>query len=135
MSPNFAAPLGLSCLLEEALRSIFIEKVDWLGTSANIRASIKDRLQGDSSAAYRIIGLGPGSRSLLESLKGDFIHPGLKVVDNFAESLALPAPDDIAVVGLSVNFPGAKGQEQFWQLLSAGVNAVTEVSEFRTLIG
>ena len=50
------------------------------------------------------------------------------VIDNLAESLAQPAQDDIAIVGLSVNFPGAKGQEQFWQLLASGLSTVAEVS-------
>ncbi|AEO59633.1 polyketide synthase [Thermothelomyces thermophilus ATCC 42464] len=118
-------------LLERALRNIFIDTVDWKGTSAGLRASILDRLEGDSSAAYRIIGVGPGSRSLLDPFRGDSAHPGLGVIDNLAESLAQPAQDDIAIVGLSVNFPGAKGQEQFWQLLASGLSTVAEIPPSR----
>lgn len=117
-------------LLEETLRNIFIDAVDWKTATASIKTSILDRLQGDSSATYRIIGLGPGSRSLLDPFRGDSMPSGLSVVDNLAESLAQPAPNDIAIVGLSVNFPGAKGQEQFWQLMENSLSTVAEVTTF-----
>jgi hypothetical protein len=131
MSPNLdpSTPLASSTgLLEQALRDMFTQRVDWKRTSANLRDSITARLRGDSSAAYRIIGLGPGSRSLLEPLQRSSLLPGLSVVDDSALFLA-PAPDDsIAVVGLSINVPGAKGQQQFWELLSRVGSTVTEVS-------
>ena len=134
MSPTPSLPPGSGSPLEEALHSIFIEKVNWRGASTNMRASIRDRLQGDSSASYRVVGIGTGSRSLLHSFRVDPLHPRLRVVDNLAESLSLPAQDDNAVVGLSVNFPGAKGQEQFWQLLTKGVNTVTGVRGAQILV-
>ncbi|KAL2018289.1 hypothetical protein VTK56DRAFT_993 [Thermocarpiscus australiensis] len=130
MSPNPSTPLTSTGLLEQALRNIFTERVDWKRTSTKLRDSITTRLRGDSSAAYRIIGLGPGSRSLLEPLQGSSPLPGLIVVDDSAMYLA-PAPDDIAVIGLSINVPGAKGQQQFWQLLSGGVSTVTEIPSTR----
>ncbi|KAK4244019.1 hypothetical protein C7999DRAFT_35640 [Corynascus novoguineensis] len=130
MGPIPATPLASTGLLEQALRNMFIDKVDWRRTSANLRDHVTERLRGDSLAAYRIIGLGPGSRSLLKSLGGDSLPTGLRVVDSFAESLA-PAPDDIAVIGLSVNIPGGKGQDQFWQLLSGAMTTVTEIPPTR----
>ncbi|KAL2137587.1 hypothetical protein VTI28DRAFT_8982 [Corynascus sepedonium] len=130
MGPIPATPLASTGLLEQALRNMFIDKVDWRRTSANLRDHVTERLRGDSLAAYRIIGLGPGSRSLLKSLGGDSLPTGLRVVDSFAESLA-PSPDDIAVIGLSVNVPGGKGQDQFWQLLSGAMTTVTEIPSTR----
>ncbi|KAH6635415.1 hypothetical protein B0J18DRAFT_46719 [Chaetomium sp. MPI-SDFR-AT-0129] len=120
-------------LLQQALQNIFTDQVDWKTTSANLRDSIAARLQGDSSAAYRILGVGPGSRFLLDPLLQASSRsplPGLTVVEDTAV-YAAPAPDDIAVVGLSVNVPGAKGQEAFWQLLEEGLSTVTEIPSTR----
>ncbi len=121
-------------ILEEALRSIFIETVDWRRASINLANSINTRLQTDSSARHRILGFGPGSRSLTQALGSDLLEPHVQVVDNFAESLALPAPDDIAIVGLSVNFPGGRGQEQLWETLQGAISTVTEVPKNISLI-
>lgn len=34
--------------------------------------------------------------------------------------------EPIAIVGMACRFPGAPGVREFWDLLEAGVNAVTE---------
>lgn len=39
--------------------------------------------------------------------------------------------EPIAIVGMACRFPGAKGPEQFWANLCAGVDSVTEVPETR----
>ncbi|KAL2163193.1 hypothetical protein VTH06DRAFT_5249 [Thermothelomyces fergusii] len=118
-------------LLEEALRNIFIDTVDWRTTSAGLRASVADRVRGDSAATYRVIGVGPGSRPLLDPFRGEEAPAGLAVVENLADALAQPAEDDIAIVGLSVNFPGARGREQFWQLMASALSTVSEIPRSR----
>lgn len=129
-SPDGSNPsTPTTSLLEQALRNIFTERVEWKTTSSNLRDSIAARLQSDSSAAYCVLGVGPGTRFLLDPLLQASSHsplPGLTVVED-AAMYAAPAPDDIAVVGLSVNVPGAKGQEAFWRLIEAGLSTVGEV--------
>ena len=36
-------------------------------------------------------------------------------------------PGAIAIVGIGLRFPGARGPEALWQILSDGVDAVTEI--------
>lgn len=117
------------CLAEAALRSIFNDQVDWRSTSQKMGDSLCDRFKCDSDARYRILGLGPGSRSLLQFAKELSLQDRLEVIDNVADSLKSASGDDIAIVGLSVNYPGAQGQKQFWDLLAEGTNVVSEVSE------
>lgn len=117
------------CLAEAALRSIFNDQVDWKSTSQKMGDSLRDRFKCDSDARYRILGFGPGSRPLLQFARELFIQNRLEVIDNVADSMKSASGDDIAIVGLSVNYPGAQGQKQFWDLLAEGTNVVSEVSE------
>jgi hypothetical protein len=114
-------------LLETALRSIFVDKVDWRNSSENLQESLHSLLARDSAAKIRILGLGPGSRSLVHSLKDLPNQPNVETVDNWAEYLSQPSPDDIAIVGLSVNYPGSKGQDKFWDTLYKAKSTVSEV--------
>lgn len=117
------------CLVEAALRSIFNDQVDWRSTSQKMGDSLCNRFRCDSDAKYRILGFGPGSRSLLQFARELSIQHRLEVIDNVAGSMKSASGDDIAIVGLSVNYPGAKGQKQFWHLLAEGTNVASEVSE------
>lgn len=117
------------CLAEAALRSIFNDQVNWRSTSQKMGDSLCDRFKCDSDARYRILGFGPGSRSLLQFAKELSLQNQLEVIDNVADSLKSPSGEDIAIVGLSVNYPGGRGQKQFWDLLAEGTNVVSEVSE------
>lgn len=48
--------------------------------------------------------------------------------DQAAENTARPAADEpIAIVGIGCRFPGADGPDDFWRLLSGGVDATSEV--------
>jgi amino acid adenylation domain-containing protein len=45
--------------------------------------------------------------------------------DNSAHADLISEP--LAIIGLGCRFPGAKGSEEFWQMLRDGVNAISEV--------
>lgn len=125
MSPKFAS--RSESLLEAAIRSIFVDMVDWRTAEAHMHAFLSSNLDRDSAAKFRILGFGPGSGSLVHFAKDLPLHPRLEVVENYADSLAHPAADDIAIIGLSVNYPEAKRQDHFWDLLENGRNTVCEV--------
>lgn len=112
-------------LLETALHSIFVDRVNWKATESHLREFLLNSLDRDSAARFRVLGFGPGSRSLIDL--GMASHPRLDLVENWADSLAQPAADDVAIVGLSVNYPEGKGHEQFWDLLESGRSTLRDV--------
>ncbi|KFA56353.1 hypothetical protein S40293_08749 [Stachybotrys chartarum IBT 40293] len=118
-------------LLETALHSIFIDRVDWREAGSRLYQAAVNVLDGDSAAKLRIAGMGPGSRALVHALKHLPSHPRLERVDNFAASLSQPRPDDIAIVGLSVNYPDSKDQAAFWEVLEKGRSTVKEIPKSR----
>lgn len=119
-------------LVDVALRSIFNDQVDWRSTSLQIIDKILTRSEYDSDTRYRILGFGPGSRSLLQFARDLSTSAPLEVIDTVSDSLKTTSGEDIAIVGLSVNYPGGKGLTQFWDLLAEGTSVVSEVSEART---
>lgn len=116
-------------LVDVVLRSIFNDQVDWRLTSHQLSDSLLNRFRCDPDARYRILGFGPGSRSLLQFARDLSPLDRLEVIDNVADSLKSTSGEDIAIVGLSVNYPGAKGVQKFWDLLAEGTSVVSEVSE------
>lgn len=53
---------------------------------------------------------------------------GAKENSNSAENTpGIPANEPIAIIGMSCRFPGANDPESFWQLLSEGVDMISEV--------
>lgn len=116
-------------LLETVLRSIFIEKVDWKLAAGQLYNFHQAALERDSAAKTRVIGIGPGSKPLGHSTKDLCSHPRLERIDSYSEHISHAADDDIAIVGLSVNYPGANGVDQLWELLQSGRSMVSEVRE------
>lgn len=114
-------------LLETTLRSIFIEKVDWKLAASQLYDFHQAILERDSAAKTRVIGIGPGSKALGHSTKDLCPHPRLDRIDSWSEHISHAADDDIAIVGLSVNYPGANGVDQLWELLQSGRSMVSEV--------
>jgi acyl transferase domain-containing protein/acyl-CoA synthetase (AMP-forming)/AMP-acid ligase II/acyl carrier protein len=56
---------------------------------------------------------------------------GDAVVESFQRTTAQRGSGAIAVVGLGCRFPGARGPEEFWNLLRRGASAITEVPQSR----
>ena len=67
-----------------------------------------------SDLAARVAGLSPAQRKLLEQR--------LK-----SQRTPAPAAEPIAIVGMACRFPGAPDLHAFWQLISEGRSAVSEV--------
>lgn len=116
-------------LLETTLRSIFIDRVDWKSAADCLYNFHRTILERDSAAKTRVIGIGPGSKALGHSTKVLCSHPRLERIDSWSEHISHAANDDIAIVGLSVNYPGANGVDQLWELLQSGRSMVSEVRE------
>jgi hypothetical protein len=116
-------------LLKTVLRSIFVETVDWETTWERIVQPLSTKLEhgSDDQVSFRIVGMGPNSRSLTHAVRGTPLHPRLAIIDHFPEHEEGAPPEAVAIVGLSVNYPSGKGQEQFWSTLENRFCAVSEV--------
>jgi hypothetical protein len=114
-------------LLDATLRSIFIDMVDWRTTSNKIFNFHLKNLDTSSNAKVCLTGIGPGSKMLFHSSQVP-THPNLDMIESWSDYMSLPSSDDIAIVGLSVNYPGGSDIESFWETIKNGISTVQEVS-------
>lgn len=126
---------GSDSLLLTALRSIFVDKGDWNTTRKAIVESSMASINRDSQIKYRIVGFGPGSKALIQPSAGLPCHKRLSIVESVPDFLIRSAPDGIAMVGLSVNYPSGHGKKQFWESLASGLSSVEEIPKTRFDVG
>ncbi|KAL1636985.1 polyketide beta-ketoacyl-synthase [Diplodia intermedia] len=117
-------------LLKVVLGNYFTGRVDWDTTSEVLIRETVERLTRDPKLRYNILALGPNSRSLLRAFNTAPTHPKLRIGDLHSAADG-PSPDDIAIVGMSVNYPSGKGPEQLWETMEKGLNVVREVPSSR----
>lgn len=116
---------GAQSLLETVLRSIFVELCDWKTTSTNIFNEASNYLSYDPSASFRVLCVGPGTRSLIRTAP---THERLCVLDKPVNLIDDEIEDKIAIVGLSLNYPGANDQEKLWAMLKEAQSTASKVS-------
>ncbi|KAI0194248.1 hypothetical protein F4808DRAFT_474880 [Astrocystis sublimbata] len=115
-------------LLETMLASIFIEVCDWKRTRASLFNKAIKYLRYDDVARYRLLCHGPGTRSLLQ---GAPTHDRLSVISTPGELLENDTQDLIAIVGMSINFPGASSLEQLWEVLEKAQCTASKIPSSR----
>lgn len=116
---------------EKLLEMILLEPVNWVAVEDNILAAIK-QLPTAVDASCEILNFGPGY-----GMSGArcALPDNVKII---AASVAEPRPlpqncsgllssDDIAIVGMGVDLPGAPNTDALWKNLVEGVNSCTEV--------
>ncbi|PLN86967.1 hypothetical protein BDW42DRAFT_198421 [Aspergillus taichungensis] len=125
-SPSFVIPLrsvvdgsfltdpGTDMLVEYAIRAILTYSLDWQSTWKMINQNPKK---------VEVYAIGPYSRSFFKD-RTDNVH----LIDCFKPETPVTAPDDIAIVGMSVNFPGATDKDSLWTNLEHGVNTVEQLT-------
>ena len=122
-------------LLDAMLHNILIGQVDWRKTSEVLVEDLLQQLHQDQRVSYNILPMGPNARPLLRAMDLGPGHSRLQISGPAPSAVEGPLPDDIAIVGMSVNYPSGKGQEELWQTLESGLNTVEEVcgsTEVRT---
>ncbi|KAI1145212.1 hypothetical protein F4825DRAFT_474651 [Nemania diffusa] len=121
---------GISCrsLLETVLSSIFVEVCNWKKTRENLFEEAFKYLEHDPNARYRLLCVGPGTRSLLQVAP---IHNQLNVVGSVPELAGDDMDDMIAIVGTSINYPGANCMEQLWDVLEKAQCTASKIPSSR----
>lgn len=119
---------GNDCLslLETVLRGIFVEICDWKKTLENVFDETMKHLEHDSKAEFQVRVIGPGTRSLVQ---GAPLHDRLRVVNNLSDIVEGNTEDQIAIVGMSLNYPGANSNEQLWDMLENARCTASKVSQ------
>ena len=114
-------------------RHLLIYPVDWMKTTCGISAAIHRNLENHSEAGIEVVSFGPSSESLLDSVKSQASHSMVTFSDfsSFGateqHSKSSSQQDDIAIVGMGIEFPKSKGQKGLWKTLSEGLCAVQDV--------
>ncbi|GIK07603.1 type I iterative polyketide synthase [Aspergillus viridinutans] len=120
---------------EKLLDMMLLEPVDWVAVEDNILAAIKQSATA-VDVSYEILNFGPGYGM---SGARHTLPDNVKIVAaSIAEPRALPqdasgllSSDDIAIVGMGVDLPGAPDTDVLWQNLVEGVNSCTEIPSSR----
>ena len=116
------------------VQQMLINPVDWLKTSSGMMTALSRVIEGQNSASPQIISLGPSSESLFINLKNHSLSHRLEYRDLSIFKAGQPMTnnqiqqDGIAIVGMGVHFPKGHGENELWNTLSNGLNAVSEVS-------
>ena len=124
-----AASLGSSSYTTLVVRHLLIQPVDWVKTSQGISSAIQHGLAQNNARRIEIASFGPSSESLFAELRRKDRDQAVTFTDRSAfkhGEVTTGHEHDIAIVGMGVNFPKGKGQDQLWETLSTGLNAVTE---------
>ncbi|KAI1324240.1 hypothetical protein F5Y16DRAFT_412155 [Xylariaceae sp. FL0255] len=115
-------------LLETILHAIFVDVCDWKTTRKNLYDDSIKYLGLHSKAHLRILGIGPGTKSLLHGAPN---HDRLVSVGDICKLQRDNTDDMIAIVGMSLNYPGAKDKEQLWEMLQNARSSSSKIPSTR----
>lgn len=116
---------------EKLLEMMLSEPVNWIAVEDNILTAIKQSAAAVDTSC-EILNFGPGYGMSGAKHK---LPDNVKIVaSSIVETRPLPqdasgllSPDDIAIVGMGVDLPGAPNADALWENLIEGVNSCTEV--------
>lgn len=113
------------------LEMMLLEPVNWAAVEDNIIASV-GQSGSDMRGSCEILNFGPGygmsasRRALPENVK----IRSVLAADSRVKTSDGPgnlSPDDIAIVGMGIDLPGASDPDALWRNLEEGMDFCTEV--------
>lgn len=125
-------------LVERVLDMILLERVEFDGALRSVGHAIHDR----KPDTLQILNFGPGTglaRAAMRALKERIPRTLAISMNDVSSATATPVPsakakpaevdgqEPIAIVGMAVNFPGARDTQELWNVLEKGINTVEEV--------
>jgi len=123
---------GNTSLSETIIQNILLDTVDWVSTSARIFDLIESHQSKMKTLTCEILSFGPSSESLFAALRQRVTDKNIAFTDlsPFKTGDETEAGKNaIAIVGMGVQFPKGNGEEELWETLSTGLNAVSEVRQ------
>lgn len=124
-------------LAEWLIRHMLVYPVNWIPVSEAISAKVTEHLKGSSNTEAEITSFGPGTESLLAEIKKRLSDSNANYRDlsSFRSGVSSNGSEnsqnDIAIVGMGVNFPKGKDPNELWETLSKGLNAISEIPDSR----
>lgn len=120
-------------------RHLLVHCVNWHDTAHEIAASVEKLLEREPNATVKILSFGPSSASLFPNFKPVDGRIALLDLSPFKTSgkpieTRSVHQNDVAIVGMSVQFPKGNGTEELWETLSQGLNAIQDIPENRFAI-
>ncbi|KAI1769355.1 putative polyketide synthase [Hypoxylon sp. FL1150] len=126
-------PTTLGQLIRLLLEMIFLEPVEWVAVQNTI---LSEAQQHGASGPCEILNFGPGygvskaGRPLPKTVEiRDASATG--VSSTHANGPSAISMDDIAIVGMAVDLPGAQDADELWENLCNGVNSCSEIPPSR----
>ncbi|KAI0055306.1 polyketide synthase [Artomyces pyxidatus] len=121
---------GSGSFAEAIVDMILIQPVNW----DQVVGSLIEATPEDQTV--RLINVGPGA-GLTRSMERAFPHGNVHSLDLTmpdkvnVKDVPAPAQEPIAIVGMSVNMPGAPNIAKLWEVLEQGINTISEIPEHR----
>ena len=119
--------------VESVLRSLLVIMVDWKQTSKCISNSTIDFLDKEFSKDVEILSFGPSSNYLLSEIRRRRQHFRMKVVDDSQSKSTAELSqsdyheEDVAIVGMAINYPKGASCDELWETLANGLSACGEI--------
>lgn len=126
------SPATVGKVVEKILEMIFLEPVDWVSIQASILSDLNLAIMSQPEPC-EILNFGPGYGM---SRPRQILPKNVNIVDVSAAGNRVPSTpveasglslDEIAIVGMAVDLPGARDAELLWENLVDGVNSCSEV--------
>ncbi|KAI0888173.1 putative polyketide synthase [Annulohypoxylon maeteangense] len=133
ISANLEASTTLGELVSLLLEMIFLEPVDWVSVQESILSDIQHHVDSEKC---EILNFGPGygvskpAQQLPQTVEiRDVSATGVSSTPG--EGASNISLDDIAIVGMAVDLPGASDADELWDNLCNGVNSCSEIPSSR----
>lgn len=120
-------------LAVKVLGAILVSTVDWPPAFLDILTKCETTRARVSSGPHRLFSYGPSTNTLMHSFPGleqielwDVSHESTSMMSSSGEERCR---NDVAIVGMGLNFPNGDNLEDFWNVLKDGLNCVQEVRQ------
>ena len=108
---------------------ILIHPANWMSVQQNLFDSIEE-LKSAEDPSVNILNFGPAygiSKNKKHMPNNAHVIDASASSDPHKPSQAPSCEDDVAIVGMAVDLPGAPDTAHLWKVLSEGINTVSEV--------
>ncbi len=110
-------------LVELVVDMIIVQPVNWNDVVQKVMETVPVEIPA------KLLNCGPGT-GLIKGIRRAFSRDNVSILDLSITDLNSkdgPKREPIAIVGMAVNMPGAPDAQKLWEVLTTGINTVSEV--------